>query len=266
MHNNSTITSSDTTSLRIHPKHLKQPLDVGRHGCGATPSSGMPPSASRSAGHAPLGTRCHAAGRNSIAFQEISTSPGEISARLPAGLRPHPHFWCHSSKHLECWKEDYVAEKRTAIYCRSSCKSLLHVRPLGTVYFTFLAFHCCQKLSKKQPWQLALTFETNTASNDTWPNIATKFARRGTHEKLCFSQVGPAGTTQLLPRSGRNLRDNDRKFNFSTGELRKTSSRSAAPSAPLVPLQKHLEGSKEDCEDIQPLREDGILIKDPPSN
>ena len=27
---------------------------------------------------------------------ESSTSPGESCARLPAGLRPHRHLWCHS--------------------------------------------------------------------------------------------------------------------------------------------------------------------------
>ena len=69
------------------------------------------------------------------------------------------------SKHLKCSKGDCV-DQRTAICCRSSCKWPVQVRPFSTVYFTFLAFQCCQMLSKKQPWQWALTFEKNTASKE----------------------------------------------------------------------------------------------------
>ena len=58
---------------------------------------------------------------------------------------------------------------------------------------------------------------------------------------------------QLAPRSFCHAVDGTfqqpAKFNFSTGESRKTSSRSAAPSAPLVSLSKHLECSKGDCGD-----------------
>ena len=77
--------------------------------------------------------------------------------------------------------------KRTAICCRSSCKWLLQVRPFATVYFTFLAFQCCQMLSKKQPWQWPLTLEKKTLRLTNWPNIATKFARRGTMRSLLLS-------------------------------------------------------------------------------
>ena len=37
---------------------------------------------------------------------ESSTSPGESSARLPAGLRPHRHLWC-------CRKSTWNAQKGT---------------------------------------------------------------------------------------------------------------------------------------------------------
>ena len=61
---------------------------------------------------------------------------------------------------------------------------------------------------------------------------------------------------QLAPRSFCHavggIREQFSKSNFSTEELRKTSSRSAAPSAPLVSLLKHLEWSREDDRDIQP--------------
>ena len=50
---------------------------------------------------------------------------------------------------------------------------------------------------------------------------------------------------QLAPRSFCHavdgIREQFSKSNFSRGEFRKTSSRSAAPSAPLVSLSKHLE-------------------------
>ena len=66
---------------------------------------------------------------------------------------------------------------------------------------------------------------------------------------------------QLAPRSFCHAVDGiweqRRKFNFSRGELRKTSSRSAAPSALLVSLPKHLECSRQGGGDKQPLREDG---------
>ena len=84
--------------------------------------------------------------------QESTTSPGGSSARLPAGLRPHRHLWCLGQSTWSA-RKGTVGIKRTAICCRSSCKSLLQVRPFATVYFTFLAFQCCQMLSKKQPSQ-----------------------------------------------------------------------------------------------------------------
>ena len=96
--------------------------------------------------------------------------------------------------------------KRTAICCRSSRKWLLQVRPFATVYFTFLAFQCCQMLSKKQPWPWPITFEKKKRVYPNWPNIATKFVQDEARIKVCFFQIGPAGTPQLLPRSGRNLR------------------------------------------------------------
>ena len=79
-------------------------------------------------------------------------------------------------------------KKRSAICFRSSCKWLLQVRPFATVvYFTFLAFQCCQMLSKKQPWQWPLTFKKQHCVSTNWPNIATKFARRGTQRSLLLS-------------------------------------------------------------------------------
>ena len=77
--------------------------------------------------------------------------------------------------------------KRTAICCRSSCKWLFQVQPFETVYFTFLAFQCFQMLWKKQPWRWPLTLGRRKPRLTNWPNIATKFARRGTLRSLLLS-------------------------------------------------------------------------------
>ena len=77
--------------------------------------------------------------------------------------------------------------KRMAICCRSSCKWLLQVRPLAPVYFTFVAFQCCQMLSKTQPWQWPLTLGKKHSNSTNWPNIASKFAWRGTLRSLLLS-------------------------------------------------------------------------------
>ena len=85
--------------------------------------------------------------------------------------------------------------KRRAICCRSSCKCFFQVWPFATVYFTFLAFQCCQMLSKKQQWQWPLTFKKKTASQRTGQHrnqiCKTRHARKFASLKL----------VQLAPRS-----------------------------------------------------------------
>ena len=96
--------------------------------------------------------------------------------------------------------------KSRAICCRSSCKWFFQVWPFATVYFTFLAFQCCQMFAKKQPWQWPLTFEKkNTASQRTGQTSQPSWQDEA-RIKVCFFQIGPAGTAQLLPSSTRNLR------------------------------------------------------------
>ena len=104
--------------------------------------------------------------------------------------------------------------QRTAICCRSSCKWLLQVRPFATVYFTFLAFQCCQMLSKKHPWERPLIInqdsKTKHGVSTNWPNIANKFAKRGTNQSLLLSNWSSwhraASATQLM-ESGCTLGD-----------------------------------------------------------
>ena len=62
---------------------------------------------------------------------QSSTSPGESSARLPAGLRPHRHLWWPRQSTWSALKG--TEDKLTAICRRSSCKLLLQVRPFATV-------------------------------------------------------------------------------------------------------------------------------------
>ena len=107
---------------------------------------------------------------------------------------------------MPCWRMTQVCHliggvyKRTAICRRSSCKWLFQVRPFATVYFTLFAFQCCQMLSKKQPWQWPLTLGKKHGVLTNWPNIATKFARRGTERSLllsnCSSWPPAASATQ----------------------------------------------------------------------
>ena len=122
----------------------------------------------------------------------------------------------------------------------------------------FLAFQRCQMLSKKQPWQWPLTLEKKTQRLNELAKHRNQVCKTRHLSKFASLRL-----LQLAPRSFCHAADGIweqwLKFNFSRGEFRKTSSRSAAPSAPL--LLKHLECSKGDCEDIQPLREHGISKK-----
>ena len=59
-------------------------------------------------------------------------------------------------------------------------------------------------LWKKQPWQWPLTLEKNTASQRTCQTSQPSLQDEAPRE-FCLSQIGPAGTPQLLPRRGRNL-------------------------------------------------------------
>ena len=184
-------------------------------------------------------------GRNLIATTQSTTSPGESSARLPAGLRPHRHLWCHCQstwnpeKRTVCGQKDgNLLPLLLQMTCVSptSCNCLFHIFGLSMLpnFVKETAVTMALEHSRKR---------TRVISTN-WPNIATKFARRGTMTNLASLKL-----VQLAPRSfchaADGIREQKAKLNFSTGELRKTSSRSVAPSAPLVSLLKHLECSKE---------------------
>ena len=175
---------------------------------------------------------------------QSSTSPGESSARLPAGLRPHRHLWC-------LCQSTWSAQKRTvgikgwqsvaAPLASNFCQSV-HVQLSISHFWPFNVAKCCQTNCRDNGLYHS---KKNTASNELarHRNQVCK-----TRHPMKFASLK---LVQLAPRSfchavgGIFLQRS--KFNFSRGELRKTSSRSAAPSAPLVSLSKHLECSKGDC-------------------
>ena len=187
---------------------------------------------------------CHSADGIWEQSQKFNFSRGELrrtSSRSAAPSAPLVSLL----KHLE-WSKGDGGDTRTAICCRSSCKWLLQVRPFATVYFTFLAFQCCQMLSKKQPWQWPLTLEKKTRRLNELAKHRNQVCKTRHPKKFASLKL-----VQLAPRSFcHGIWEQYLKFNFSRGEFRKTSSRSAAPSA-LVWMSKHLECSKEDCGDIQ---------------
>ena len=134
--------------------------------------------------------------------------------------------------------------------CRSSCKWLLQVDHLQlsiSHFWSFNAVKCCQTNTRDNG--LKHREKQNTASQRTGQTSQRSLQTRH-HEKSASLKL-----VQLAPRSFCHAVDGIWKqywkSNFSRGELRKTSSRSAAPSA-LVSSSKHLECSREDGGGIQP--------------
>ena len=108
---------------------------------------------------------------------ETSTSPGESGTRLPGGQRLHRH-WCHRQSSWSAQKRD-GGGKEKAICCRSSCKWLCmsdYLQLSISHFWPFNVVKCCQINSRH-----------GVATN--WPNIATKFARRGTMRNLLLSNL-----------------------------------------------------------------------------
>ena len=113
---------------------------------------------------------------------QSSTSPGGSSARLPAGLRPHQRLWCPnqstwSAQAKTMWGKGRPGNLFSAPLASDSCMSdplqlsISHLWP-------FNVSKCCQRNSLDN----CLNIQKNTA-----PNIATKFARRGTVRRLLVS-------------------------------------------------------------------------------
>ena len=102
--------------------------------------------------------------------------------------------------------------KRTAICCRSSCKWLLQVRPfeLWTCLFHIFGLSMLPNVVKETAVTMALIIPQKHRVSTNWPNIATKFAKRGTTQSLLLSNWSSwhraASATQLM-ESGCTLGD-----------------------------------------------------------
>ena len=154
------------------------------HGCGATP---------------PRGCHVHHAGRATRHWElaatqwtefesnlQSSTSPtGESCARLPAGLRPHRHLWCNCQSTWNAQKgivgikgRQSVAVPLASDFCKSD-----HLQLSISHFWPFNVANCCQRNSRDN----GPNSRKKTRRLTNWPNIATKFARRGTFRSLLLS-------------------------------------------------------------------------------
>ena len=109
-----------------------------------------------------------------------STFSGESSARLPAGLRPHRHRRCHSQSTWNAQKGTVGLgikgrQSVAAPLASDSCKSD-HLQLSISHFWPFNVAKCCQRNSRDN----GLNIRKNKRRLTNWPNIATKFARRGT--------------------------------------------------------------------------------------
>ena len=177
---------------------------------------------------------------------QSSTSPGASSARLPAGLRPHRHLWCNCQSTWNAQKgivgikgRQSVAVPLASDFCKSD-----HLQLSISYFWPFNVVKCCQRNSRDNGPNIP---KKNTASNELAKH-RNQVCKTRHHVKFASLKL-----VQLVPRSFCHAADGiweqPPKFIFSRGEFRKTSSRSAAPSAPLVCSPKHLGCSKGDCGD-----------------
>ena len=148
----------------------------------------------------PLGCRVHHAARATRHWElaathwtefesniQSATSPGESCVRLPAGLRPHRHLWClcwstwsdqKGTVGIKGWQS--VAAPLASDFCKSDHLQL----PISH----FWPVNVAPNVVKDTAVTMALNIREKKHSVSTnWPNIATKFARRGTIRSLLLS-------------------------------------------------------------------------------
>ena len=121
-----------------------------------------------------------------------STSPGESSARLPAGLRPHQHLWCHRQSTWSAQKgtvgrkgRQSVAAPFLQVTCASPtiCNCLFHMFGLSML----------PNAVKETAVTMASTFKKKRRLTN-WPNIATCKTRH-------CSKFASLKLVQLAPRN-----------------------------------------------------------------
>ena len=131
------------------------------------------------------------------------TPPGESCPRLPAGLLPHRHLWCHCQSTWSAQKGD-GGDKRMAICCllQMTCVSPTICNCLLDIF----GFSMLSNAVKETGVTMALNIgKKNTASQRTGQTSQPSLQDEALRED-CFSQIGPAGAAQLLPGSRRNVR------------------------------------------------------------
>ena len=145
-----------------------------------------------------------------------------------------------SGESIKGW-QSVAAPLASDFACPTICNCLFHIFGLSML----------SNVVKETAVTMALDMgKKNTASHELAKH-RNQICKTRHSEKFASLKL-----VQLAPRSFCHavdgIREQPRKSNFSRGDLRKTSSRSAAPSAPLVKSPKHLECLKEDGGDIQP--------------
>jgi len=111
--------------------------------------------------------------------EKSPTSPGESRARLPAGLLPHRHLWCHR-------RSTWSSQKRTVRIKDGNLLPLLLQVTFASPTICNCLFHIfgLSMLSNVVKETAVTTLEKKHGVSTNWPNIATKFARRGTIRSL----------------------------------------------------------------------------------
>ena len=138
------------------PKAPEAASRRSRHGCAATP---------------PWGCRVHHAGRATRHWElaatqwtefeskaQSPTSPGESSARLPAGLRPHRHLWCHPQSTWSAQKGTVGIKGRPSVAAALAsdfCKSD-HLQLSISHFWPFNVAKCCQRNSRHNGLNITL--------------------------------------------------------------------------------------------------------------
>ena len=135
-------------------------------------------------------------------FHQSTTSPGESSARLPAGLPPHRHLWCPCRSTWNAQKGSVgrkgpqsVAAPLASDFCESD-----HLQLSISQFWPSNDFNvakCRQRNSRPNGLNIR-KIKTRLLTN--WQKIATKFAKRGTLRRLllynCSSWHRAASATQ----------------------------------------------------------------------
>ena len=152
-----------------------------------------------------------------------STSPlDESSARLPAGLRPHRHLWCLRQSTWSDQKGALGAVPLASDFCKSDHLQLSISHFSGAAPPPPNRPSMLSNVVKETAVTMALTFEKKPRRLTNWPNIATKFARRGTLWRLLLSNWSswhPAGSATQWTEFESNYQNSTSPLDESSARL-----------------------------------------------